>query len=67
MGNNSEIKEELQRQIEIIERTKAYSKTTTQDVQKVVDLLGGNLEVDTTSEIRTVCYYLTLLVLGKQT
>ena len=65
MKNNEEIKEELQRQIRFTGMHLDY-KPTTQDAQKLIDMLGGDAKVEMGNSIESVCYYITLLLLEKQ-
>ena len=65
MGKNKEIKEELQRQISFIEMHLPM-KPTTQNAQKLIDMLGGDIKVETGNSVESVCYYITLLFLEKQ-
>ena len=67
MNNRTKILEEFKRQIEQIEITGAHLKTTIQDAQKSVDTFGGALKVTLESDLPTVCYYITLLFLIKET
>lgn len=65
MKDNKEIKEELQRQIRFTGMRLEY-KPTTQDAQKLIDILGGDAKVEISNSIESVCYYITLLLLEKQ-
>lgn len=67
MNDRTKILEEFKRQIEQIEHNCGRFKTTIQDAQKSVDIFGGGLKVTLETDLPTVCYYITLLFLIKET
>jgi hypothetical protein len=60
-----DIREELQRQIDRCHRSSGYPPAA-QEVQNVIDFLGGKLQVKQGDDIGGVCYYITLLSLERQ-
>ena len=62
-----EVKEEIKRQIMSYSEKGGYSRPTVQDAQKIINMLGGDLKVNHDCQVETVCYYIMLLFLEKQT
>lgn len=51
---------------EQISRIDLFGRMNTEEVNKMIKALGGDLEADTMSDINTIFYYISLLFMREQ-
>jgi hypothetical protein len=55
------MREEILRQIAMLENSGLYGQVTCEDANQIIEKLGGTLRVVSGADIAATCYYITLL------